>query len=93
MNQGQSPKPYDVARSRLPSAGLRQATPSDLGEDRRRQATYQVVGVCGRKVRRGKSLSRKYFKMRIKISRKEAKESRYWCLDFGAGFLELRDVL
>jgi four helix bundle protein len=83
MSKAQNSKPYDLADRTLKFAkrvrnDVRKL-PKTLGNIEDAKQLLKASGSTGANyIEAEEALSRKDFLMRIKISRKEAKESRYW---------------
>ena len=83
MSQAQNPKPYDLGeRTKKFAKNVREFiknTPKTLANiEDSRQLIKSSGSVGANYIEAEESLSKKDFLMRIKICRKEAKESKYW---------------
>ncbi|MFZ5800823.1 MAG: four helix bundle protein [Candidatus Omnitrophota bacterium] len=83
MSETQNPKPYNLGKRTLEFArGVREYVkdlPKTLANIEDAKQLIKSSGSVGSNyIEAEEALSRKDFVMRIKISRKEAKESRYW---------------
>ena len=83
MNKTQNPKPYDLGeRTKKFAKRIREYVkdlPKILANMEDAKQLIKASGSVGANYNEAEeALSRKDFVMRIKISRKEAKESRYW---------------
>jgi four helix bundle protein len=85
MNQTQNSKPYDLGErtlvfSRKVFSYVKQLPRVITNIEVGKQLVRSAGSVGANYIEAEESLSKKDFIMRIKISRKEAKESRYWLL-------------
>ena len=83
MTETQSPKQYDLEERTLTFAkggiGLVNLAPKTLANIEIAKQVIRSSGSVGANyIEANEALSRKDFTMRVKICRKEAKESRYW---------------
>ena len=83
MSKGQNSKPYDLGDRTLRFAKMARNyvknLPNTLGSMEDARQLIKASGSVGANyIEAEEALSRKDFVMRIKISRKEAKESGYW---------------
>lgn len=83
MSETQNPKPYDLGKRTLEFAKRTReyvkSLPKTLANIEDGKQLINSSGSVGSNfIEAEESLSKKDFVMRIKISRKEAKESRYW---------------
>ncbi len=81
--QAQSPKQYDLEERTLNSAKhvriFIKSIPKTLANNEDARQVIKSSGSVGANyIEASEALSKKDFAMRIKIARKEAKESRYW---------------
>jgi four helix bundle protein len=83
MSQAQNPKPYDLGERTKKFAKRVRAFIKDIPKtlaniEDAKQAIKASGSVGANYIEAEESLSKKDFAMRIKICRKEAKESKYW---------------
>jgi four helix bundle protein len=91
MNETSGGKPYDLEErtfefARQVRAFVKRLPRTICNVEDVRQVVRSSGSIGANYIEANEALSKKDFKMRIKISRKEAKESRYWLrlLDTGA---------
>ena len=85
MNENKNPKQYDLEERTLKFAkdviGLVNVVPKTIANIEIAKQVVRSSGSVGTNyIEANEALSKKDFAMRIKICRKEAKESRYWLL-------------
>ncbi len=83
MTEGQNPKQYDLEDRTLAFAKAVRAFVKNLKRticniEDGRQLVKASGSVGANYIEANEALSKKDFRMRVKISRKESKESRYW---------------
>lgn len=102
MTEGQNPKRYDLDDrtfefARQVRAFVKKLPRTISNVEDVRQLVRSSGSVAANYIEASEALSKKDFLMRIKVSRKEAKESRLWlrllAVDGAAGARETRDTL
>lgn len=93
MDQNQKPKIYDLEERTLKFASdvrafVRQLPKTTTNYEDVKQLVRSSGSIGANYIEANESLSKKDFYLRIKISRKEAKETRYWLKLIDVGEME-----